>query len=74
MTATPQATYTTQQGDMLDLIAFNYYGSTLNGQTEAIMAANQALDLGQYLTLPAGMTIILPAFVPVANPVVQLFS
>ena len=73
MNSMPKATYTTRQGDMLDLIAFNYYGSTLNGQTEAIMKANQVLDLGQYLTLPVGLVITLPAFAPTSNPVIQLF-
>ena len=73
MNSMPKATYTTRQGDMLDLIAFTYYGSTLNGQTEAIMKANQGLDLGQYLTLPVGLVITLPAFAPLSNPVIQLF-
>ena len=73
--ATPTTTtYTTQQGDMLDLVVFNFYGSTLNGQIEAVLSANQSLDLGQYVILPPALTITLPVIAPVTKPIVQLFS
>lgn len=68
------ATYQTQQGDMIDLIAFNYYGGTLNGEVEAILAANSSLDLGQYVTLPAGISITLPVLAAPSSPVINLFS
>ena len=70
----PATTYITSQGDMLDLICFNCYGSTLNGQVELVLAANQSLELGQYVVLPAGLTITLPAYSPQPKQSVQLFS
>ena len=74
MNSMPQAIYTTKAGDMLDLICFNYYGSTLNGQVEATLAANPTLDLGQYITLPAGLKITLPAMAQKIQQTIQLFS
>lgn len=56
-------TYLTQDGDMVDQIAFERFGKS-SGSTEAIYAANKGLaDLGP--KLPAGMTIVIPI------PVVQ---
>lgn len=58
-------TYTTSDGDTVDLIAFNRFG-TSTGTTEAIYAANLYLaDLGP--VLPAGVQIQIP--VPLAQPV-----
>ncbi|MCB1473851.1 MAG: tail protein X [Rhodobiaceae bacterium] len=51
-------TVITQDGDMVDLIAWRAYGKT-TGPTEAILEANRWL--ADYpATLPAGLTIILP--------------
>ena len=66
--------YRTKEGDMLDQICFNYYGSTLGGQVEATIEANRNLDLGQYVTLPAGLLITLPVVAKRTAETVQLFS
>lgn len=66
--------YLTKQGDMVDSIAFNFYGSVLGGQVEAVVEANRSLDLGQYVTLPAGMTIMLPEVQAQTSEVVRLFA
>ena len=66
--------YRTKDGDMLDQICFNYYGSTLGGQVEATTEANRDLDLGQYVTLPAGLLITLPVVAKRTTETVQLFS
>lgn len=51
--------YTSTDGDMVDEIAWKYYGTTANGQAEAVLFANPGLaDYGPIL--PAGVTITLP--------------
>jgi phage tail protein X len=61
-------TYTTVDGDTVDLIAFRRFGSS-TGTTEAIYAANLYLaDLGP--VLPAGVVIQIP--VPLAKPTATL--
>lgn len=66
--------YLTKSGDMIDDIAFRFYGSTLGGQVEAVIEANRPLDLGQYVTLPAGLEIVLPDVAPETTETVRLFS
>jgi len=66
--------YVTKQGDMVDIIAYNYYGSVLGGQVEAVIEANRALDLGKFVTLPAGMTITLPDVEAQTTETVRLFA
>jgi phage tail protein X len=66
--------YTTKAGDMLDDIAFRFYGSTLAGQVETLLEANRALDLGQYITLPAGLSLELPEIEPAPRENVRLFD
>jgi phage tail protein X len=52
--------YVTSEGDTMDDIAWNYYGSTANRVVEQVLVANPGLaDLGP--VLPAGVTITLPA-------------
>lgn len=56
------ATYKTRAGDMLDLIAFERYG-TSSGAVEAILEANPGLC--EYPpVLPAGVLITLPDIAP----------
>lgn len=51
--------YTSTDGDMVDEIAWRYYGTTAGGQVESVLAANPGLaDYGPIL--PAGVTITLP--------------
>lgn len=53
------ATYITSEGELLDQIAFNYYGSTSNRVVEQVLEANAGLaDYGP--VLPAGLSIALP--------------
>ena len=66
--------YTTRDGDSLDLICFNYYGSSLGGQVEAVLAANRSLDLGQYIVFPAGIVISLPPVAATPQENVNIFS
>ena len=68
------STYTTKAGDMLDDIAFRFYGSTLSNQVEAVLEANRALDLGQFVTLPAGLAIELPELEAAPRENVRLFN
>jgi phage tail protein X len=53
-------TYTTKDGDVVDAIAYQYYG-TLDGRVvEQVLAANKGLaDYGPILG--AGIVIVLPA-------------
>ena len=54
-------TYTTRDGDMLDLIAYRHYDGRQAGAVEQILEANQKLDLSSYDPhLPRGLTIVLP--------------
>lgn len=48
----------TDQGDMVDHIAFRYYGR-VNGTVEAILAANPVL-MTHDPELPAGLELLLP--------------
>jgi len=60
--------YMTRDGDMVDLIAFEHFGT--EDAREAIYEANPGLaDLG--LTLPAGVTITLPEWSAPEAPVPQ---
>ena len=53
-------TYTTQQGDMLDLIAWRHYGYH-EGTVEAILAHWSNYRLAELPhVLPAGVVIVLP--------------
>jgi len=54
------AEYVTADGDMIDQIAFAYYGTHL-GTAEAIYLANQNLSLAP-IVLPAGTRVILPRY------------
>jgi len=51
--------YVSSEGDVIDLIAFNHYGNTANGQVEAVLVANPGIP---ELTgvLAAGVRIRLP--------------
>lgn len=54
-------TYTTRAGDMLDLICYHHYAGRQAGAVEAVLEANQALDLSGYAPmLPRGLVITLP--------------
>lgn len=55
-------TYTTIEGDTVDLIAYNRFGVT-HGATEAILRANPGLAAAG-TKLPEGMIVNIPAFVP----------
>jgi phage tail protein X len=68
------SSYFTKSGDMLDDICHRFYGSTLGGQVEAVLEQNRPLDLGQYVTLPAGLTIELPEVSQETKETVRLFS
>lgn len=50
--------YRCKQGDVLDLICFEHYGS--EDYTEAVLEANHGL--ANYTELPFGRVIILPVF------------
>ncbi len=66
--------YTCKDGETLDEICNRFYGSTYAGQLEAVLEANRPLDLGQYVTLPAGITITLPDFTAKPQESVRLFT
>lgn len=66
--------YTCKDGETVDEVCNRYYGSTYAGQVETVLEANRALDLGQYITLPAGMTITLPDFTAKPQESVRLFT
>lgn len=53
------AQYLTKTGDMLDEIAYQYYGNTNNKVVERILDANFGLSQYEAL-LPAGVLIELP--------------
>ncbi|MDE1170938.1 MAG: tail protein X [Verrucomicrobium sp.] len=67
-------TYRTKEGETVDAICYRYYGTTYSGQVEATLESNRPLDLGQYVTLPAGLLITLPDVTPKTQEVVRLFS
>lgn len=54
-------TYTTRDGDMLDLICYRAYGGRQAGAVEAVLEANQPINLSdQPPVLPRGITLVLP--------------
>jgi len=54
-------TYETLNGDMLDLICYRHYDGKQAGAVEAVLEANQPINLSQYgPVLPRGLTIVLP--------------
>lgn len=54
-------TYTTREGDMLDLVCFRNYSGRQAGAVEAVLEANHRLNLSQYgPRLPRGLVITLP--------------
>ncbi|MGJ4951874.1 tail protein X [Bradyrhizobium sp. HKCCYLS20291] len=55
-------TYTTLEGDTVDMIAWSRFGVT-RGATEAILRANQGLAVAG-TRLPQGMVITIPAYSP----------
>ena len=58
--------YVTQQGDMVDAIAWRFYGFVA-GAAEAILAANPGLA-DQPPVLPENLTIQLPDVAATASP------
>jgi phage tail protein X len=53
--------YETKQGDMLDLICYRLYDGRQAGAVEAVLEANQPINLSQYPErLPRGLKITLP--------------
>ncbi|MGD0642477.1 MAG: tail protein X [Roseiarcus sp.] len=69
------STYITQQGDMVDAIAWLNYGFVA-GAAEAILAANPGLS-SQPPVLPENLTIALPALAavtPPAKPMINLWD
>lgn len=59
--------YETKQGDMLDAICWKHYG-TMSGTVETVLEANRSLDIGQFVTFPAGVKIRLPEMESVSAP------
>jgi phage tail protein X len=55
-------TYTTKQGETVDLACWRYYGRT-NGVTEAVLAANSGLS-GLGPLLPIGTKMVMPDIRP----------
>lgn len=67
--------YVTIDGDMIDAVAFAYYGNEHKKHTEAILDANPGLaELGA--VLPAGLVVVLPRKVEqtTATPFRQLWA
>lgn len=60
--------YTTQQGDTVDLIAFDHFGKT-KGPTEAILRANPGLAAAGPI-LPEGLKVTIPEVAPEPAPTV----
>jgi phage tail protein X len=52
-------TYITRDGDVLDMIVYQQYGTTENGIVETVLAANVGLASNGPV-LPAGISITLP--------------
>jgi len=55
-------TYTTKQGDMIDLICFRHYGGQRPGMVEAVLEANRTTVRLAHRdeVLPIGLTLTLP--------------
>lgn len=65
--------YTTVNGEMVDAIAYNFYGRYENGMTELILNTNPHLaDYGA--VLPAGVLIVLPEINKAPQTVDRLWS
>lgn len=58
-------TYTTRQGDMVDLVCLKNYGRTRE-VTEVVLAANQGLA-ARGPVLPIGIVVLLPDVAPVST-------
>lgn len=53
--------YETREGDMLDLVCYRVYGGRQAGAVEAVLEANQPINLSHYgVRLPRGLKIRLP--------------
>ncbi|AXF38231.1 putative tail protein [Ralstonia phage phiRSP] len=66
--------YVTRDGDMADLIAFNYYGTRDGLVVEQLLDANPGLS-GLGPLLPAGITIVLPDFtLPATQNAIHLWD
>jgi phage tail protein X len=53
--------YLTRQYDILDDVAFRYYGDTDRRIVERVLEANRAIGLADYgPVMPPGLTIFLP--------------
>jgi phage tail protein X len=71
--ANSSRSYQSKAGDLIDDIAFRYYGKTSGGEVEAIYAANNHLaDYGP--ELPAGLVIVLPEVQSPRKDTTLLFS
>ena len=65
--------YTTVNGEMVDAIAYNFYGRYENGMIELILNTNPHLaDYGAIL--PAGVLIVLPEINKAPQTVDRLWS
>lgn len=54
-------TYTTANGDMIDLICFRHYARRQAGAVEAVLEANRHIGLAEYgPRLPRGLVLVLP--------------
>lgn len=71
------STVITKMNDRLDIICYEYYGSTSKRQVEIVLDSNPDLEK-QPILLAAGLKIILPDIVSTSNtPVgktIKLFS
>lgn len=65
------STYTTVDGDAVDQIAFNFYG-THAGTAEAVLEFNPGLA-ALLPVLPAGVTVRMPAITAAVEPIPQIF-
>ena len=53
--------YTTIDGDMIDLVCYRHYRGRQSGAVEAVLEANRHIRLSeQPPRLPAGLTLVLP--------------
>lgn len=66
--------YIAKDGDMLDAIAWKYYGGAQSPATEYVLAANQGIaDMG--LKLSAGTRVILPDLpTPDAKKIIKIWG
>jgi len=67
------SSYQSKDGDLVDDIAYRFYGQTTGGEVEAVYAANNHLaDYGP--ALPAGVIITLPDVTPKRKDTTLLFA